>query len=156
MNKVFEDFVTVAFREAMRPYGGEVRDQVQPFSLDEGEVLGLKPDLSWWSGGKWRAVIDAKYKAIDEGVMRHPDAYQMLAYCVAYGLRRGYLVYARDSGEEPRVHQIRNSGHEIVVATVDVAQEPAAVLDEVALLAARIREDALADKSPRSMRERLR
>lgn len=138
MNKVFEDFVTAAFRAAMKQYGGVVRDQVTPFSLDADGVLSLKPDLSWWSGGACRAVLDAKYKAIDEGVMRHPDAYQMLAYCTAYGLSRGYLVYARDSGAEPRVHRVRNSDCEIVVATLDVELEPSELLVAVDQLAARV------------------
>lgn len=135
MNTVFEDFVTVAFREAMRQHGGEVRDQVTPYSLDEERILKLKPDLSWWLGSACRAVLDAKYKAIDDGVMRHPDAYQMLAYCIAYGLPRGYLVYAKDSGQESRTHKVRHSGHEIVVAALDVAKEPEHVLAEVHELA---------------------
>jgi 5-methylcytosine-specific restriction enzyme subunit McrC len=135
MNKVFEDFVTAAFREAMRQWGGVVRDQVTPYSLDEAHQLSLKPDLSWWNGAECLAVIDAKYKAIDEGLMRHPDAYQMLAYCIAYGLRQGYLVYAKDSGQEPRTHRIRHSGHEIVVATIDVEKEPDDVLADVVAVA---------------------
>jgi 5-methylcytosine-specific restriction enzyme subunit McrC len=135
MNKVFEDFVTAAFREAMRPWGGVVRDQVSPYSLDEAHELSLRPDLSWWAGSRCLAIVDAKYKAIDEGVMRHPDAYQMLAYCIAYDLRRGYLVYAKDSGHEPRLHRVRHSGHEIVVATIDVEKEPDGVLADVAAVA---------------------
>src|ERR1019366_6141248 len=123
MNKVFEDFVTAAFRAAMRKLGGDVRSQQQPFSLDEAGVLKLKPDLAWWLGGSCRAVLDAKYKPIFEGVMRNGDAYQMLAYCAGYGLKRGYLVYAKDSVEEARVHVIRSLGIEIEVATIDVRKE---------------------------------
>ena len=143
MNKVFEDFVTVAFRDAMRAHGGTVRDQLKAFSLDEGGRLKLTPDLTWWSGGDCLAVLDAKYKAIDDGVMRHDDAYQMLAYCVAYGLPRGYLVYARDSGAEPRTHRIRNLDCEIVVAAIDVEQEPSDVLAQVDMLAADVAREAI-------------
>jgi len=142
MNKVFEDFVTAAFRSAMRKYGGTVRDQVTPYSLDEDGLLDLKPDLSWWTGSTCRAVLDAKHKAIDSGLMRHPDAYQMLAYCVAYGLPRGYLLYAKDSGAEPRVHLVRNLDCEIVVVPIDVEQEPELVLEQVDVLAARVSADA--------------
>jgi 5-methylcytosine-specific restriction enzyme subunit McrC len=141
MNKVFEDFVTVAFRDAMRSHGGAVRDQVKPFSLDEGNRLRLKPDLSWWSGERCLAILDAKYKAIDDGIMRHDDAYQMLAYCVSYGLSRGYLIYARDSGQESRTHVVRNLGPEIIVTAVDVEKEPEEVLAQVEALAARVAED---------------
>ncbi len=142
MNQVFEDFVTVAFRDVMRSHGGAVLDQVKVFSLDEQDRLRLKPDLSWWCGDRCLAVLDAKYKAIDDGVMRHGDAYQMLAYCVAYGLPRGYLVYAKGSGVEPRTHRIRNLDCEIVVSAIDVEQEPPDVLKQVEALAAQVAKDA--------------
>jgi 5-methylcytosine-specific restriction enzyme subunit McrC len=135
MNKVFEDFVTVSLREAMLEYGGELRSQSQTYSLDEAGVLTLRPDLAWWAGGDCRAVLDAKYKPILEGVMRNGDAYQMLAYMTAYRLPRGYLVYARDSGAEPRVHTIRNTGQEVVVTTLDVGKEPAELIADVRHLA---------------------
>jgi 5-methylcytosine-specific restriction enzyme subunit McrC len=142
MNTVFEDFVTVAFRDAMRLRGGTVRDQVKAFSLDEGNRLRLKPDLTWWHGDHCLAVLDAKYKAIGDGVMRHDDAYQMLAYCVAYGLRRGYLVYAKDSGAESRSHRVRNLECEIVVVAIDVEQRPRDVLTQVEVLAERVAREA--------------
>lgn len=135
MNKVFEDFLTTAFREAMRGRGGEVRDQVNEIALDEAAVLRLRPDLSWWRDGRCASVLDAKYKAITAGVMRHPDAYQMLAYCTAYDLPRGYLVYARDQGEESRTHVIRNGGKHIIVTSIDVEREPDEVLAQVQRLA---------------------
>jgi 5-methylcytosine-specific restriction enzyme subunit McrC len=142
MNKVFEDFVTVALQSAMRPFGGEVRSQSQTYSLDEGGMLTLKPDLAWWVGGKCRAVLDAKYKPIFDGVMRNGDAYQMLAYTTAYRLPRGYLLYARDSGVEPRAHTIRNSGNEIIVATLDVGEAPDHLLAQVDRLATAVASDA--------------
>jgi 5-methylcytosine-specific restriction enzyme subunit McrC len=142
MNKVFEDFVTVALQGAMRPFGGELRSQSQTYSLDEGGMLTLKPDLAWWVGGNCRAVLDAKYKPIFDGVMRNGDAYQMLAYTTAYRLPRGYLVYARDSGVEPRAHTIRNSGNEIIVATLDVGEAPDLLLAQVDRLAAAVAWDS--------------
>jgi 5-methylcytosine-specific restriction enzyme subunit McrC len=147
MNKVFEDFLTTAFREAMRPYGGVVRDQVQGRWLDEERRLALRPDLSWWGESTCLAVLDAKYKAIDSGVMPNGDAYQMLAYLTAYRLRRGYLVYARDSGEESRRHVIRNTDCEIVVTAIDVEQEPEVVLAQVRDLAADVAREAVRSQS---------
>jgi 5-methylcytosine-specific restriction enzyme subunit McrC len=135
MNKVFEDFVTAAFTDAMRPYGGTVRAQGGEYSLDLGSRLKLKPDIGWWDGHRCLAILDAKYKAIDEGLMRNGDAYQMLAYCTAYDLRRGYLVYAKDTGVEPTTHVIRHAGTEIVVAPLDVEAEPEALLAQVRQLA---------------------
>lgn len=135
MNKVFEDFVTVALRESMRTHGGTLRDQVAAHSLDAAGELRLRPDLSWWDGGKCLALLDAKYKAIDRGLMRHDDAYQMLAYCVAYGLPRGYLVYAQDSGQASRVHTVRSIGVQIIVSALDVRATPEDLLGQVDALA---------------------
>ena len=135
MNKVFEDFVTAAFTDAMREHGGTVRAQVGEYSLDEVRRLRLKPDIGWWDGSRCLAVLDAKYKAIDDGLLRHGDAYQMLAYCTAYGLDRGYLIYARDSGAEPTMHVVRNAGTQIIVVPLDVEAEPDELLGQVAQLA---------------------
>jgi 5-methylcytosine-specific restriction enzyme subunit McrC len=140
MNKVFEGFVTVAFTESMRRHGGTVRAQVSQHSLDLGRKLALKPDISWWVGDSCRAILDAKYKAIEGGRLRHPDAYQMLAYCTAYGLPRGYLIYADDSAIDESTHVVRNAGTEIVVFEVGVRLEPDALLrkiDELADMVAR-------------------
>ncbi|HVM12875.1 MAG TPA: hypothetical protein VM287_00910, partial [Egibacteraceae bacterium] len=136
MNVVFEDFLTAALREALRRYGGVLRSQDHTHSLDEDGALSLKPDLAWWDRGRCLAVIDAKYKAIDAGVMRAPDAYQMLAYVIAYGLPRGHLVYARDSGATTRRHVISNVDREILVTAIDVEQQPEEVLTQVEALAA--------------------
>jgi 5-methylcytosine-specific restriction enzyme subunit McrC len=135
MNQVFEDFVTAALTESMRRHGGVIRPQVGNYSLDHAGRLRLKPDIGWWSGERCLAVLDAKYKAIDDGVLRHDDAYQMLAYCTAYGLDRGYLVYAKDTGTEPTIYLVRNANTEIVVAALDVEQEPEDVLRQVGALA---------------------
>ena len=144
MNKVFEDFVTAAFTDAMRRYGGAVRPQVGDYSLDEDARLKLRPDIGWWEGNRCLAVVDAKYKAIDDGLLRHDDAYQMLAYCTAYGLDRGYLVYAKDSGAEPRTHLVRNAKQQIVVRAFDVELEPEALLAQVQQFADEVAVTALA------------
>jgi 5-methylcytosine-specific restriction enzyme subunit McrC len=140
MNKVFEDFVTAAFTVAMRRYGGVVRPQVSEYSLDEGGRLKLRPDIGWWDGNHCLALVDAKYKAIDDNLLRHQDAYQMLAYCMSYGLERGYLVYAKDSGQSNAMHIVRNGRQQIVVRALDVELEPDALLQEVESLAAAVAE----------------
>lgn len=53
MNDVFEDFVVVALREALRvterafPQGARGRS----LYLDEGRMVSLEPDISWWEEG---------------------------------------------------------------------------------------------------------
>jgi 5-methylcytosine-specific restriction enzyme subunit McrC len=119
-----EDFVTAAFTAAMRKHGETIRPQVGDYSLDRGGRLTLPPDIGWLHGDRCLAVVDAKYKAIDDGEMRHDDAYQMLAYCTAYGLDRGYLVDAKDSATEPRTQVVRDGEQRIVVRALDVEFEP--------------------------------
>lgn len=141
MNRVFEDFVSVALREGLRPYGGHVGFQ-RGSHLDVGHALPIRPDITWGSVGRPLAVIDAKYKSIANATMPNADAYQMLAYCIAYKRPSGFVVYAHDSGEQPRQHTIRHSGHVIDVRTLDVSKEPDELLDDVAGLAEDIAQQA--------------
>jgi 5-methylcytosine-specific restriction enzyme subunit McrC len=146
MNKVFEDFVTIALREAMLPFGGVVREQWSG-SLDYQRQLGIRPDITWWTGATCLAVADAKYKALELKGMPNADAYQMLAYCTALGLGRGFLVYAKDSSQQPRSHAVLNSSCVIEVRTLDVEAEPKDLLKQVGLLADEIRTSAAALKA---------
>jgi 5-methylcytosine-specific restriction enzyme subunit McrC len=141
MNRVFEDFVTIALREAMQPYGGTVKEQWTG-SLDHHRQLPIRPDITWWAGTTCLAVADAKYKALELKGMPNSDAYQMLAYCTALGLGRGFLVYAHESGEEPRSHNVLNTTCVIEVRTLDVEKKPADLLEQVRGLAEEIRASA--------------
>jgi 5-methylcytosine-specific restriction enzyme subunit McrC len=133
MNRVFEDFLAVSLRESLRRHGGEVRLQATGW-LDRDASVPVRPDVTWWAEGSPRAVIDAKYKALGSSGMRNEDAYQMLAYCTALGLDRGYLVYAAGGIERERTVEVRNSPCRICVRTVDVEQPPQSVLGQVANL----------------------
>jgi 5-methylcytosine-specific restriction enzyme subunit McrC len=63
MPRLFEDFVTVALREALvAAYGGRVDDQDRNDFDEAGQVV-LRPDIVWKIHGSAVAVIDAKYKA---------------------------------------------------------------------------------------------
>jgi 5-methylcytosine-specific restriction enzyme subunit McrC len=137
MNKALEDFVTAALREALQRFGGVVRAQWSG-TLDHQRRLGIRPDITWWSGPSCLAVADAKYKALEFKGMPNADAYQMLAYCTALGLERGYLVYANDGGEERRSYNVRNRDCVIEVRTLDVELEPDPLLEGVQTLAVEI------------------
>jgi 5-methylcytosine-specific restriction enzyme subunit McrC len=139
MNRVFEDFLTTALREALALRGGDVRPQAS-IHLDWGGQLSLRPDVTWFLGGEPRAVLDAKHK--DPGKAPPPgDIYQMLAYCTALGLSRGYLVYARD-GPGVRVdHAVRNSSCEIRIRALDIELPPDLLLAQVDQLAAELAAD---------------
>lgn len=77
--------------------------------------------VTWWSGDRCLAVIDAKYKRSTSDDYPNADAYQMLAYCTRLGLRRGILVYADLDGQAGDSTIIRNAGIEIVVTALDIS-----------------------------------
>ena len=136
MNKVFEDFVTVALGEAIRKFGGELRDQVTAKRLSEH--IRLKPDLAWWRDGRWEAVLDVKYKPLYSESFPNADAYQMLAYTLAFGLDHGWLVYAREPERQSVEHVIASAGKTLIVTALDVSRDPDDLLAEVDVLAARL------------------
>lgn len=79
MAKVFEDFLTVARTEALRPHGGWCRAQDR-CHLDVDDLIAIRPDLVRYRGGMPLAVMDAKYKAEKPAGFPDADLYQMLAY----------------------------------------------------------------------------
>jgi 5-methylcytosine-specific restriction enzyme subunit McrC len=136
MNEVFESFLFAALSDAfLRRHSGRLERHHIAYLDTAGEGIQLKPDITWHSGGACRAVVDAKYKSlVDKKTMPNADAYQMLAYCIGLGLARGFLVYAKDSGEKPSNHTVKQHGYEIVVRSIDVEKEPRELLDEVGAL----------------------
>jgi len=139
MWKVFEDFVTTALTETLRQYPGVTRAQY-PSWLDvprAGRTKGEIPmniDIAHLVGGKPEIVFDAKYKVADSsGNYPNADHYQMLAYCTALGLERGWLVYARGTAG-PTTRQVRNSQTRIVEYPLALDASPRELLQQVAIL----------------------
>jgi 5-methylcytosine-specific restriction enzyme subunit McrC len=130
MPKLFEDFVTVALRQALVPvYGGRLADQDRSH-FDEAEQVVLKPDIVWKMRGTAVAVIDAKYKAEKPAGYPNADLYQLLAYCTVLGLNRGHLVYAKGN-EHPAHHTVCRSGIEILCHAIDLSQDPEELLSQI-------------------------
>ncbi|MFI2435742.1 McrC family protein [Streptomyces sp. NPDC018693] len=140
MNKVFEDFVCVALREALRPYGGRCVLQAKGVHLDEDERVRMRPDFVWYGDGNQGrplAVVDAKYKAEKKDGYPDADLYQMLAYCTALGLPAGHLVYAK--GNAPLAgHRVRQAGIVLHQHAFDLDQSPDSLLTEVSELAGKM------------------
>ncbi|MEV7724857.1 restriction endonuclease [Streptomyces sp. NPDC087917] len=130
MNKLFEDFVTVAMREALSGSGltGRLQD---PHHLDEASEIRMRPDfVAYAADGTPRAVADAKYKAQKRDGYPDADLYQMLAYCTALGLPEGHLVYAK--GNAPHAaHRVRHAGIVIHQHALDLDQDPTGLLADV-------------------------
>lgn len=134
MAKIFEDFVTVALREALRPYGGRSRLQYATH-LDEDASVPVRPDFVWLEQGCPRLVVDAKYKSEKPSGFPQADLYQMLAYCTVLGLPEGHLVYAKGN-EDAHVHVVQRAGVRIVTHALDLSVDPAALLGTIAALVA--------------------
>ena len=133
MATVFEDFVTVALRDALVPHGGRSVLQYPTF-LDEAETVPIRPDLVWLVDGVPQLVVDAKYKAEKPSGFPQADLYQMLAYCTVLELPVGHLVYAK--GNEPaRVHEVRHEGTRLMAHTVDLSSNLAALRESIRVLA---------------------
>ncbi|MEU7596689.1 restriction endonuclease [Streptomyces sp. NPDC039022] len=137
MPKVFEDFVTVALREALVEAGGYCRLQAS-HHLDERAKIRMVPDFVHYADdGTPTAVADAKYKAEKRGGFPDADLYQMLAYCTVLGLPEGHLVYAE--GNAPHAtHRVRRAGTTIHQHALELDQPPSGLLTEVRALAGRL------------------
>lgn len=138
LNAVFESFVYTALREALALRGGRVVRHHRDHLDEARRGIPLVPDVTWWRGSRCAGIVDAKYKTLVDSSMPNADAYQMLAYCIGLGVRRGMLVYAKESLRGPATHVIRRHGYEVAVRALDVEQEPEDVLAQVRRLAAEL------------------
>jgi 5-methylcytosine-specific restriction enzyme subunit McrC len=138
MNKVFEDFVCVALREALAFYGGHATFQARNIFLDTEDAIRMRPDLVWYGEpGAPLAVADAKYKVSKPHGYPDADLYQMLAYCTSLGLNEGHLIYAK--GNAPHSgHAVRRSGITLHQHALDLDSPPLVLLGELKSLAARM------------------
>lgn len=139
MNKVFEDFLAESLSDTIRRNGGHARLQYGDRYLDHQRKIKLVPDIVWMEKGKPRAVIDAKFKEIKYNSFPNADAYQALAYCTGLSVRSAFLVYARDSTETNRDHDLVGTSASIKVRHLDLALEPDDLLSHVDLLATEIK-----------------
>lgn len=137
MAKVFEDFVTVALREALAGQGGHCALQAA-HHLDESHRVQMLPDfVRYTDEGVPIAVADAKYKAEKPKGFPNADVYQMLAYCTALNLPEGHLIYAK--GHAPQTqHHVRHTSIAIHQHALELDQPPARLLADVRALASRL------------------
>ena len=129
MNVLFQEFVTVALREALG-VSEHVFLEKNIDTLDYGDNVHLRPDLTWWQGSKCVFVGDAKYKGIENGKVPNADLYQMLAYVTAFDLPGGLLVYAEGEAETA-TYAVRNSGKRLDVVALDLRGSLDAVLKRI-------------------------
>jgi 5-methylcytosine-specific restriction enzyme subunit McrC len=136
MNRIFEDFVTATLASRFADRGFQVEQQLTD-SLDEAGKISIRPDLSWWRWGRCVGVADVKYKSLSLSDLPNADVYQLLAYCVAHGVPRGFLIYAAGN-ESPDSHRIRNLDVEIEVVALDLDLRPVQLLEALDSMASNI------------------
>ena len=137
MNRVFQEFVTVALRDELGLSEREFCERTIP-SLDAGGDLHLRPDLVWRHGSSCVFVGDAKYKNLTEWDVPESDLYQMLAYVTALDLPGGLLVYAQGEAKQA-TYLVRHCQKRLEVDALDLSGDIGAVLRRVRVLAKRVR-----------------
>ncbi|WP_329140856.1 McrC family protein [Streptomyces sp. NBC_01476] len=145
MNKLFEDFVTVALREALREHGLTANLQ-DLHHLDTAGLVRVRPDLVVRTGdGRTPlAVVDAKYKVEKADGLLNADLYQALAYATVLGLHEAHLVYA--AGRQPeRFHEVRGTtagpdgrGVRLYQHSLDLSREPRQLLSALREIAGQL------------------
>ena len=147
LNKVFQEFVTVALREALGLSRKTFSEQWTG-SLDTGDKVRIRPDLVWREGGNPCFVGDVKYKNLtresDNNRVPNSDLYQLLAYVTALDLPGGMLIYAQGEAE-PADYTVRHCGKALKVAALDLSGDLEQTLAGVRKLAEQIK--ALRDEA---------
>jgi 5-methylcytosine-specific restriction enzyme subunit McrC len=132
MPVVFENFLCTALGEAMSMRIQGWWKKPPKLHLDVAGQVPINPDFVFMVNGRPAAIADAKYKAHHDRVPE--DIYQMVVYCASLAIPRGHLVYAEGS-PGPLVHQIRNTGVQVVRHALDLAQPQGPLLAAVDRLA---------------------
>jgi 5-methylcytosine-specific restriction enzyme subunit McrC len=134
MEYIFEDFVRTAIGQELVRIGGG--DYGKPtLHLDTSGQLKIEPDLVWTRHGRSAAVVDAKYfKERPKLAGNREGIYQMLAYCVAEGVKEGHLIYAAGHAN-PTTYTVKTSGIRITCHALNLDQDPADLISDVRDLA---------------------
>ena len=137
MAKVFEDFLTVAVREALRSSGARCEGQ-REIHLDFARHVAMKPDLTLLRGAEVVGVVDAKYKLLRGETAHNADIYQMLAYCTALHLPEAWLVHASAirGGGRGASTVIAEAGVTVHHWNLDLRRTPDDILADVAAFVA--------------------
>jgi 5-methylcytosine-specific restriction enzyme subunit McrC len=132
MSTVFQDFVTVALREALGRHGCRCDIAPRGNFLADHDLAEIKPDLiGYGTGDTPILIVDAKYKAEN---LPAADVYQMLAYCVGLDLKEGHLVHPAGA-PSPGSYTIPNAHTRVYYHAIDLDQPREALLEDIATLA---------------------
>ena len=136
MNNLFQEFLTVALREALGVSSNTLRSERQ-VELDKDGRARLKPDLSWWDGDLCTFVGDAKYKNVTGEKAPGADLYQLLAYATALDLPGGLLIYAQGEADTWS-YRVKHADKCLEVMALDLSGTLDEVLERVDCVAERV------------------
>ena len=136
MNRLFEDFLAAALREALGASSARLRSDHE-ITLDKDDRAKLKPDLSWWEGGTCSFVGDAKYKNLTTEHVPGADLYQLLAYVTALDLGGGLLIYAKGEANTAS-YIVKHADKRLEVVALDLSGTLDEVLGRVKCVAMRV------------------
>ncbi len=138
MNKLFQEFVIRALREALNVSARTLREEKVDW-LDKGEKVRIKPDLAWWEDSTTCTFVgDAKYKNITNSRVPNSDLYQLLAYATALDLPGGLLIYAKGEAETG-TYTIQHTDKRLKVAALDLSGTLEEILERVNEIADHVR-----------------
>lgn len=137
MNVVFQEFVTVALREALGVSANAFGERGIG-SLDVGGRVNLRPDLVWQESSSYVFVGDAKYKRMVNDQVPNADLYQLLTYVTALDLPGGMLIYAEGEADTA-TYRVRHSGKRLEVVALNLSCTLEDILDRVNEIADGIR-----------------
>ena len=141
MNVVFQEFVAQALRDKLKELRvpGTLFGEKYIGSLDHGNAIRLRPDLTLWQGKSCVFVGDAKYKRIAGDRIPNADLYQLLAYTTAENLPGGLLIYAEDETVPgSRDYSVRHANKRLEVAALDLTGTLEETLERVKSLAQKV------------------
>ena len=140
MNAVFEQFVHAGLEHALgralvRQHPGELAVSTRiDTRVVRGGLRRAYDTALVTSGGSVKVIVDAKYKRHSANAAGRDDVHQMLAYCIAEGIRDGILVSVAAGGPQ-LVHTIKNADVRIHVRTIDLSRDQATALAGIGAVA---------------------
>ncbi|MXX95508.1 MAG: hypothetical protein F4039_06730 [Gammaproteobacteria bacterium] len=124
MEQVFEDFVTAHIR--LQLFDLEVVCQERSQSILKNDKFRVKPDIVLRQGSSILAILDAKWKEINQNLpsrkfhVSQPDLYQLYAYSRVYKCKQLALIYPKNRNFESPKKLEYFDGRKLVLFPFDI------------------------------------
>jgi len=112
MDTLFEDLTANLFRKSAIEIGEQESFQIY-------ENIKIRPDITVYSDGVMRSVIDAKYKIFKNRPSRE-DMHQLITYISTLNLKNGYFIYPTFEDREVIVLEPKIGGGTIRIIFLNI------------------------------------